>query len=312
MSELRVLVLARKPDTYATPVRERFPDVELDVCTSYEELPEKLATHRPSVVLASKVGLPFPRELLFEAESVEWIQCTSAGVDHLLPLNQRVRVSSASGIHDEALADYIVCAMLMTNLHFPSFFRQQRAHEWLPKELESSKGQKLVVLGMGSIGSRAAAKARALGVEVVGVRSRPAENAIGIDQLGGALADADFLAVTLPRTPETLGLVGADVLRAMKPGSVLINISRGGIVDEEALVAALKDKSLACAVVDVFETEPLPEDSPLWDVENLVITPHTGDIAGWEAKVVELFCRNLDRWRSGETLENLVDPERGY
>ena len=98
----------------------------------------------------------------------------------------------------------------------------------------------------------------------------------------------------------------------MKAGSVLINISRGGIVDEDALTAVLRDGPLAFAVLDVFETEPLPGESPLWDVENLLITPHTGDILGWESRVAELFCRNLERWRSGETLENLVDPEKGY
>ena len=312
MSELRVLVLARESDIYAGFVRDRFPDVVVETCTRYDQLPATLARHRPSVVLASKIGMPFPRELLFDDDNVQWIQCTSAGVDHLLPLSPRVRVSSASGVHDEALADYVICAMLMSNLHFPKFFRQQLEHAWQPMELVPSKGQKLVVLGMGSIGSRVAAKARALGIDVVGVRSRPADNAVGIESLEQTLADADFLAVTLPRTPQTLGLVGENVLRSMRTGSALINISRGGIVDESALTAALKDGPLAFAVLDVFETEPLPGESPLWDVENLLITPHTGDIHGWESRVAELFCRNLERWRSGEMLENLVDPEKGY
>lgn len=149
-------------------------------------------------------------------------------------------------------------------------------------------------------------------MDVVGVRSRPADDAVGPEQLEQALADADFLVVTLPRTPKTLGLVGREVLQSMKPGSVLINISRGGIVDEQALMDALRSGPLASAVLDVFETEPLPPESPLWDLENVVITPHTGDIAGWESKVAELFCDNLERFRSGQKLMNLVDAERGY
>ena len=312
MSELRVLVLAREPAVYAAPLSVRYPDLLLETCSSYEALGEVLRRFEPSIVMSGKIGLPFPRELLFETESVEWMQCDSAGVDHLRPLSSRIRVATASGIHDEALADYVVCAMLMWNLHFPSFFRQQLEHVWNPKPLRPSNGQRLVVLGLGSIGSRVAAKAKALGLRVVGVRSRPQGDAVGVDRLTEVLEDADFLAVTLPRTDQTIGLVGEKVLAAMKPGSVLVNISRGGIVDEKALVRVLRGGALRGAVVDVFESEPLPPESELWDLPNVVITPHTGDIEGWQSRVVELFCANLERFRVGEPLENLVDPERGY
>ena len=124
MSELRVLVLAREPDIYATPIRARYPELALETCSSYEALGKVLRRFAPSVVLTGKIGAPFPRELLLDATpSIEWMQCDSAGVDHLRPFSSRVRVTSASGIHDEALADYVVCAMLMFNLHFPTFFR---------------------------------------------------------------------------------------------------------------------------------------------------------------------------------------------
>ena len=135
---------------------------------------------------------------------------------------------------------------------------------------------------------------------------------MGVDQLIEVLEDADFLAVTLPRTEKTLGLVSESVLASMKPGSVLVNISRGGIVDERALASMLRDGALRGAVLDVFETEPLPPESELWDLKNLVITPHTGDIEGWQSKVVELFCANFERFRAGRSLENVVDPDRGY
>ena len=313
MSELRLLVLAREPDIYATPIRARCPELALETCSSYEALDKVLRRFAPSVVLAGKIGAPFPRELLLDATpSIEWMQCDSAGVDHLRPFSSRVRVTSASGVHDEALADYVVCAMLMFNLHFPTFFRQQRDHVWEPKPLRPSNGQRLIVLGLGGIGSRVFAKAKALGLQVIGVRARPQGDAVGVDQLIEVLEDADFLAVTLPRTEKTLGLVSEKVLASMKLGSVLVNISRGGIVDERALVRMLRDGPLRGAVLDVFETEPLPAESELWDLANVVITPHSGDIEGWQSKVVELFCANLERFRAGEPLKNVIDPERGY
>ena len=313
MSELRLLVLAPEPDVYATPIRVLYPELALETCSSYEALGAVVRRFEPSIVLAGKIGAPFPRELLLDdAPSIEWMQCDSAGVDHLRPFSRRVRVTSASGIHDEALADYVVCAMLMFNLHFPAFLRQQLDHVWEPKPLRPSNGQRLVVLGFGGIGSRVAAKAKALGLQVTGVRSRPQGDAVGVDQLIEVLEDADFLAVTLPRTEKTLGLVSESVLASMKPGSVLVNISRGGIVDERALASMLRDGALRGAVLDVFETEPLPPESELWDLKNLVITPHTGDIEGWQSKVVELFCANFERFRAGRPLENVVDPDRGY
>ncbi len=318
MSETRILVLAGKPDVYLEPVRARFPDVVLESCRDYRNLEAMLRDFRPSIVLAAKIGVPFPRETLFSADSLEWVQTASAGVDHLLPLNPRVMVTSASGIHDEVLTDYIVCAVLMWNLHFPRFFQQQRERVWKPAELVPTRGQTLSILGLGSIGRLASTKAKKLGMRVLGLKARPGEPPDGVDEVHGVerlsevASRSDFLAVTLPLTPRTRGLVDERVLQSMKPGSVLINLSRGTIVDENALVTALKDGPLRGAVMDVFAQEPLPKESELWDLPNLVITPHTGDIRGWREKVAELFCENLARHRAGEALKNVVDPERGY
>lgn len=313
-----ILVLAREPEIFAEPIRERFTDVRLTTCASYETLDAALEESRPAIVLAGKIGRPFPRETLFCCPSLQWIQTVSAGVDHLLPLESRIAVTSASGIHDQALADYVICAVLMSNLSFPKFFRQQRARIWEPVELLPARERSLAILGLGGIGTLAAEKARRLGMRVVGVKARPeirppsVDEVYGVERLGEVVASADFLAVTLPLTPQTRGLVGAELLQTMKPGSVLINISRGGIVDEKALVTALKGGPLGGAICDVFATEPLPPESELWGLENLLITPHTGDIRDWKSRVVELFCDNLARWRSGTTLRNRVDPERGY
>ena len=314
----RVLVIARTPEVYVEAVRKRFPDIEIDCCRHYGEIPEALERFRPEVVFSSKIGGPFPRELLLGAESVVWIQTASAGVDHLLPLSPAIQVTSASGIHDEALSDYVVCAALLWNLHFPRFFRQQAERRWENSELTPAAGQTLVILGLGGIGTLTASKAKALGMRVLGVRARPettspyVDEVHGVERLKELAGRADVLAITLPLTPKTRGLVGPEILQSMKPGSILVNISRGGIVNEEALVHALREGPLEGAVSDVFSTEPLPEDSELWTLPNLVITPHTGDIAGWKTKVAQLFCENLERFREGRPLRNLVDPERGY
>ena len=318
MSETRVLVLAGKPDVYLEPIRARFPDVVLESCRDSRDLEATLRDFHPSIVLAAKIGAPFPRETLFSAPSLEWVQTASAGVDHLLPLDPRVTVTSASGIHDEVLTDYVICSVLMWNLHFPRFFQQQRERLWKSMELVSTTDQTLSILGLGSIGRRAAVKAKNLGMRVLGVRAHPGKPPEGVDEVHGVehlseiASRSDFLAVTLPLTPKTRGLVDDRVFQSMKRGSVLINLSRGTIVEERALVKALAAGPLRGAVMDVFASEPLPKESELWDLPNLVITPHTGDIQGWREKVADLFCENLARRRAGETLKNVVDPERGY
>jgi phosphoglycerate dehydrogenase-like enzyme len=318
VNETRVLVLAGKPEVYLNPIRARFPEMVLESCRDYRDLERTLRDFRPSIVLAAKIGAPFPRETLLESPTLEWIQTASAGVDHLLPLNPRITVTSASGIHDEVLTDYVLCAVLMWNLHFPRFYRQQRDRVWESAELIPAAGATLSILGLGSIGRLAAVKASKLGMRVLGVKARPSTPPEGVDEVHGVerlrevAGRSDFLAVTLPLTPETRGLVGREVLQSMKPGSVLINLSRGTVVDEAALREALLKGPLRGAVMDVFEKEPLPAENPLWDTPNLVITPHTGDIQGWREKVADLFCDNLRRRLLGEPLRNVVDPERGY
>jgi phosphoglycerate dehydrogenase-like enzyme len=315
-----ILVLDQEPSVFAGPIRERAHGASVAECASYDDLERALAERRPSIVLASKLGRPFPRDALFACPSLRWIQTASAGVDHLLPIDPRVIVTSASGVHDEVIADYVICAALMWNLRFPGFIRKQRERRWEPQELARVRGQTLAVLGLGRIGALAAEKAGKLGMRVVGVKARPeiapagvrVDEVRGVEHLREVASEADFLAVTLPLTPRTRGIVDGRALQSMKRGSVLIDVSRGGIVDERALVTALREGPLAGAVRDVFDEEPLPPESELWNLDNLVVTPHTGDIEGWQRRVVELFCENLERWRAGRALENVVDPGRGY
>jgi phosphoglycerate dehydrogenase-like enzyme len=207
----------------------------------------------------------------------------------------------------------------MWNLRLPQFFRQQLERTWKPAELSPAAGKTISILGLGSIGALAASKAKRMGMRVLGVKARPelapsgvADEVHGVDALQSVASESDFLAVTLPLTSRTRGLIGETVLSAMKPGSVLVNLSRGTIVDEGALVKALRNGPLRGAVMDVFAQEPLPATSELWSVPNLLITPHTGDIEGWREKLADLFCDNLARYMAGEPLRNVIDPAREY
>jgi phosphoglycerate dehydrogenase-like enzyme len=242
-------------------------------------------------------------------------------VDYLLSLNERVLVMSALGIHDGVLSDYILSAVLMFNLHFPLFIRQQLERVWQPRELVPMEGQTLVVLGLGSLGSLGsitARKEKKLGMRIIGVKARPTGTKDGIDEVvgpqewAGVVTRADALAICVPKTAETRGLVDRKVLMNLKRGAILVNVSRDGIVDEAALLEVLNRAALGGAVLDGFNEEPLPRTSPLWNTPGIVITPHTGDVLGWYGMVADLFCDNLARFLSEEPLHNLVAPNRGY
>jgi phosphoglycerate dehydrogenase-like enzyme len=198
------------------------------------------------------------------------------------------------------------------------FAQDQRERAWRQGRVASIKGKTLAILGLGKTGQATAALAKALGLDVVGVRARAiaAPNVDRVEpaeRLHDVLAVADFILLCMPLTSATRGLIDATALRRAKPGAVLIDVSRGGIVRQQALIEALRDGHLAGAALDVFETEPLPADSPLWHMDNVLITPHCSSVYdGWEERSIEMFCDNVDRWRRGEALANVVDPERGY
>jgi phosphoglycerate dehydrogenase-like enzyme len=180
------------------------------------------------------------------------------------------------------------------------------------------EGRTVLILGLGKTGQAVAQRAKAMGMTVIGVRAQPAAIA-SVDEVHGAhelpalWPRADFIVVCVPLLPDTRGLVGPDALTAIKSGTFLIDVSRGGVVDQAALMAALDAGHLAGAALDVFETEPLPSENPLWAYENVTITPHCSSIyEGWDLKAVRMFSDNLARYRRGEPLQNVVVPQRGY
>lgn len=255
------------------------------------------------------------------ARRLRWIHAASAGVDVVMvpPVTERsdIVVTNSRGIFDEAIAEYVLGAILMFAKDSKRSIRLQQERRWQHRESERLAGRQVLVVGTGSIGRAIARLTSAAGLHVRGVArsERPEDPDFGriapITELQAELRDQDFVVLAVPLTRDTHHMIGADELAAMPRGARLINVARGPVVDERALIDALRSGHLGGAALDVFEEEPLPEGSPLWEMEHVLITPHqAGDFVGWVAALSQLFAENFGRWQRGEQLLNVVDGEQ--
>lgn len=255
------------------------------------------------------------------ASKLRLIHTMGAGIDYLLPatgLPPSVIIANARGIHAAEMRDHALAMMLAFERDLPRALRQQAARVWEPYMPGSLSGRALGVIGLGEVGKPIAMAGRALGMRVMGVR-RTAQETPFVDEVHPpermplVLRAADYLVITAPLTQETRGMIDAEAISIMKPEAVLVVLSRGGIVDEPALFAALRGGKLRGAALDVFGKEPLPSMSPLWNAPNLIVTPH---IAGWMPtyieRAVDLFLKNLDRLEEGHSVLTPVSREHGY
>ena len=257
-----------------------------------------------------------------ELPALRWLHAASAGLEHVLVpaiIEGDFVVTRAAGFFDEPIAEYVAALVLAHAKQLGTTIATQRERRWVHREATSVAGRTMAIVGMGQIGRAVGRTAHALGMEVVGVRrsgeGHP-EDPPGTRIVAGpreAAAAADYLVVTAALTPETRDLVSAEVLAALRPEAYLINVARSQIVDQEALVAALREGRLAGAALDVFDREPLPPDSPLWEVPNLLISPHmAGDTIGYNLDLMDEFGEQLRRYRRGEPLLHVVDVRQGY
>jgi phosphoglycerate dehydrogenase-like enzyme len=254
-----------------------------------------------------------------KAPRLKWLHAFNVGVDHPIfdeMLARGVRLTTSAGSTAVPIAQTAIMALLALARGFPRWLVAQRARRWDPERgtpPRDLQDQTAVILGLGKIGAEIARLARVLGLKVIGVRRSPRGADDPVDELHppaalpGLLARCDWLIIACPLTPETRGLIGADALARLPRGARLINIARGEIVDERALIAALKTGQVAGAYLDAFETEPLPPESPLWDMPNVLVTPHnSAAAAGNDQRVLEIFLDNLGRWHRGAQLVNEV------
>ncbi|MDI3340613.1 MAG: D-2-hydroxyacid dehydrogenase [Sphaerobacter sp.] len=266
--------------------------------------------------------------LLQRAPRLKWVQTTSAGVGQLvarLGLQESdLLVTTASGVHARPLAEFVFLALLMHVKELPRLQADQRAHRWQRFASDELSGKTLAIVGPGKIGREVARIARCFDMRVLAMgRTTTPERAaaLGVDQLyprerlGEMLAAADAVVLCCPHTPETENLIDRDAFAAMKDGVVFINIARGQVVDEDALIDALRSGKIAFAALDVFRTEPLPPDSPLWDLPNVLINPHSASTAYSEnRRITDIFCHNLTCFLDGRISEmwNVLDKRRMY
>ena len=267
-----------------------------------------------------------PNDVLDRAPKLRWLQLTSAGVDRLLdaPIVHApgVEVTTASGIHAVPISEFVLGAMLAFAKGFPGALRAHAEGNWSPYLPEELAEKTVGILGFGAIGSRVAALAHAFGMEVLAIRrsvgSRHRGNGhvsefLPPSELTYLLGESDYVVVAVPLTQESRHMIGETELRSMKPTAVIVNIARGAVIDEPALVRALKEGWIAGAALDVFEQEPLPADSELWKLPNVLLTPHvSGGTPRYMERAIDLFCDNLHRYLEGRPLLNVVDSQRGY
>jgi phosphoglycerate dehydrogenase-like enzyme len=274
----------------------------------------------------------FPHDLVKKAPKLRWIQQWGAGADWLLRHDDvaalDVVVTNASGVHPIQITEHIFAFLLAFARQLHYAVRAQARHEWRRPNRDDFTtdqpffelpGKTMLVVGVGAIGARTAEIAKAMGMRVLGVRRSPEvrdpniESMFGPDQLAKVLPEADFVVITVPLTPETMGMIGEPELRAMKPTAYIVNIGRGRTIQEETLIRALQEGWIAGAGLDVFDAEPLPETSPLWDIENVIITAHyAGLTPHYEERAMSIFLENLERYNNGQQLRNVVDKKLAY
>jgi phosphoglycerate dehydrogenase-like enzyme len=313
----------RPPAWFVEKLHSDFPEVEVSYSSKKRDDDEAL---RGADVM---IGWSLEPEQLSAAANLRWIYSITAAVDQFLYpelISREIAISNAGSVHGPVVAEHAIAMVLALAKRLPTAVRYQERRKWAmeaiwkeqPRPCEV-RGATLVVAGLGSIGAEAAQMAAALKMHVIGVREHPergaagAHEVVGFEALDNAIAQADFVVLAAPLTARTRHLIDARRLQVFKATAFLINVSRGALVDEAALVKALRDRRIAGAALDVFEHEPLSRWSPLWKMPQALITPHTAFLTEnvWH-RHYEVFTANLKRYMAGQPLEDVVDKSRGY
>ena len=311
-----ILIVCDKAPRIEAVVGPRFPELDFVHATKGDEVIRALEAHRPEVAFSLKHS-EFPAEFhrpLIEFPSLRWIHVGGSGYEHFVPWEaSRLTLSNSVGVLAPFLAETTVGAMLSLNGGLLRYARQQQEKQWKPNPFRTIQGQTLLVVGLGAIGEEVARLSRSLGMQVLGVRrtatpSAHVDELFPLDALPDLLPRADVVSVNIRASDQTRQLFNAEMFAQMRDGALFINTSRGVVVDETARVSALQSGHLGGAYLDVFETEPLPWQSPLWTMENVLVTPHTADqTSDYPERFAALFADNLEKWLAGQPMSNVLE-----
>jgi phosphoglycerate dehydrogenase-like enzyme len=314
--ECRRMITAVNPNAKLQEITELVnADRKIDF-TSKDKLDAQLA--EAEVVFGSTI----PRDIVARSPKLKWVQTMNAGVDHILDsdiMQSQVMLTNAGSIHGIPMREFVLHFMLIFAKQAPLCFQLQKEKRWETFVPEMIHSKTCGILGLGKIGSDVGRLAKAVGMRVIALDNRRMAKPKYVDVmfplegLREFLSECDFMVIALPLTPETTGFIGEAELRAMRPTAYLINIARGQIVDDEALIRALKKRWIAGAGLDALSSEPLPADSQLWELPNVILTPHVAGVSpNYKVLVTDLFCKNLKRYLNGEKLFNLVNKKKGF
>ncbi len=310
MPDLTVLVTADPASSYLGPL-QRMPEGTRVIVSNQRERLLEAAPEADVLVHGDFHNVQPFLDTFPHATKVRWIHVLSAGIERQLSpeiLASPVPMTNGRGVFSRPLGEWVIGAMIYFTYDVPRMLRQQRAGVWEQFSHGELYGRTLAIVGYGDIGQTVGARAEGFGMRVMPIRSKHSP-----EDLMRAMEAADYIAVTAPLTPLTRGLIGQKQIAAMKPGAVVINIGRGPVIDEAALLAALKAKKIRGAALDVFEIEPLPAGHPFYQMENVLVSPHCADILPDSRELaVEFFVENFGRFARGEPLRNIVNKHAGY
>ena len=314
MTDTRIAVLRQKihgmpAADYADALRARLPDCTVTLAQTPHEERERLQTAHIGT------GHDLPESTLETAENLELFACVYAGTGHLdldTFENHGVAVTNASGVHANNIAEYVVGSMVALARQFPRAWEQKQTREWRSYRTRELHGSTATVVGLGAIGRAVVDRLQAFGMETIGVRyspekGGPTDEVYGFEGIHEAVTDAEYVVLACPLTEATEELFDANVFKTMRSDAFLVNIARGRVVDTDALLSALRWNSIAGAALDVTDPEPLPEDHPLWGMENVLITPHNaGHTPAYYERCADILAENVERLRGDGDLLNRV------
>jgi phosphoglycerate dehydrogenase-like enzyme len=322
MSACTLLVIADP----AAPFLEALAKLPHDVRVVVSNEAAELRTRAPEAdaILYAHFQAELLSSILPAAGRLRWIHSLWTGVEGILRpevLNHPATLTNGRGVFRWPLADWVIASMLYFAFDLRRVIAQQQEGAWRLVFGTSLNGRTLGIVGYGGIGSAAAERAKPFGMKIAAHRRRPqlydgdgvVDASYGTGQLKELMGVSDYILAALPLTPETRGLIGPAEVEAMKPNAVVINVGRGPVIDEDALIRALDSGKIRGAALDVFDTEPLPTGHPFWRMQNVLLSPHTADrVDGFLKPALECFLENMDRFHKGEPLQNVVDKHAGY